>query len=291
MDVNKIRIITLGNMKGDGDLMLKPASKNESEKIFVRKGSTTIFHKLADMARGIKKATFDVQYALRLTAQNNNVNVENISTIFKGIQSHIETPYTLGSIELENPIIFVSNGLSENEIEAIKGNNSFIGKNYAPQNSSAANNFSGPPPPSDDIGPPPPSDIPKPPPRKEYQNNFNLDKKELKNKFKDEINKLLPKDELKIGKDHNNYLDFIKRLNHLVIEIESFSSYVVNQGIDIKKPGLGYLINSQKDELESEIRVVLSLTGKNDQEIKAFMKVFSKQLEDITNQYLTNGKV
>jgi len=44
MDVNKIRIITLGNMKGDGDLMLKPASKNEPEKIFVRKGSTTIFH-------------------------------------------------------------------------------------------------------------------------------------------------------------------------------------------------------------------------------------------------------
>jgi hypothetical protein len=30
MDANKRRIITLGNMKGDGDLLLKPASKNES---------------------------------------------------------------------------------------------------------------------------------------------------------------------------------------------------------------------------------------------------------------------
>jgi hypothetical protein len=291
MDVNKIRIITLGNMKGDGDLMLKPASKNESEKIFVRKGSTTIFHKLADMTRGIKKAKPDVQYALRLTAQKNNVNVENINTIFKGIQSHIETPYTLGSKELENPIIFVSNGLSENEIESIKGNNSFIGKNYAPQKSSAANNFSGPPPPSDDIGPPPPNDIPKPPPLKEYQNNFNLQKKELKNNFKDEITKLLPKDELKIGKDHKNYPVFNKKLGHLKIEIESFSSYVVNQGIDIKNPGLRYLINFQKNELESEIRVVLSLSGKNDQDIAVFMADFSTQLENLTNKYLENGKV
>jgi hypothetical protein len=38
MDVNKIRIITLGNMKGDGDLMLKPASEKQPEKIFIRLG-------------------------------------------------------------------------------------------------------------------------------------------------------------------------------------------------------------------------------------------------------------
>ena len=30
MDANKRRIITLGNMKGVGDLLLKPASKTES---------------------------------------------------------------------------------------------------------------------------------------------------------------------------------------------------------------------------------------------------------------------
>ena len=34
MDGVKPRIITLGNMKDDGDLMLKPASKNEPAKIF-----------------------------------------------------------------------------------------------------------------------------------------------------------------------------------------------------------------------------------------------------------------
>ena len=291
MDVNKIRIITLGNMKGDGDLMLKPASKNEPAKIFFRKGSTTIFHKLADMARGIKQAPIDVRYALSLTAQRNNVEVRNIKDMFKGIQSSLDAPYTPGSKELENPIIFVSNALSEIDINYIKRNNSFIGKNDAPQNSSAAKNSSGSPSPTYDFSPPPPNDIPKPPPPKEYQNKFNLEKNTLKNEFKVAIKKLFPINELKIGKDHKNYLDFIERLNHLVIEIESFSSYVVNQGIDIKHPGIDYLINLQKEELESEIRVVLSLSGKNDQEIKAFMADFSTKLQNLTNQYLENSKV
>ena len=102
MDVNQIRIVALGNMKGNGDLMFKPASKNEPAKIFYRKGSTTIFHKLADMARGIKEAPIEVRYALSLTAQKNNVEVKNIKAMFKGIQTHIETPYTPGSIELKN---------------------------------------------------------------------------------------------------------------------------------------------------------------------------------------------
>ena len=285
MDVNKIRIITLGNMKGDGDLMLKPASKNEPEKIFVRKGSTTIFHKLADIARGIKKANPDVQYALRLTAQKNNVNIANINTMFKGIQSHIETPYTPGSKELKKPIIFVSNGLDENEIKFIKHNNSFIAKNDAPKNSSAAKNFSGPPPPTDDIGTPPPSYKPNPPIFERNQKKFSIsENKEIKHKFKAEITNLLPKDELKIGKDKKNYLDFNKKLYDLIFEIESFSSFVVNQGIDKN-------IKVQKEELKSELKAALALTGKNDQLIASIMADFSKQLEDLTNQYLENGKV
>ncbi len=76
MDVNKIRIITLGNMKGDGDLMLKPASEKQPEKIFIRKGSTTIFHKLADKLRGIQKAPVDVELAIRRIS--NNEAFENI---------------------------------------------------------------------------------------------------------------------------------------------------------------------------------------------------------------------
>lgn len=94
MDGVKLRIITLGNMKGDGDLMLKPASKNEPAKIFFRKGSKTIFHKLVHMARGIKQAPIDVRYALSLTAQRNNVEVKNIKDMFKGIQSSLDTLYT-----------------------------------------------------------------------------------------------------------------------------------------------------------------------------------------------------
>jgi hypothetical protein len=91
MDVNKIRIITLGNMKGDGDLMLKPASKNEPEKIFVRKGSTTIFHKLADKVRGIKKAPDDVDKAIQLITENGaTVNIKNK---FAPHHQFIETPY------------------------------------------------------------------------------------------------------------------------------------------------------------------------------------------------------
>jgi hypothetical protein len=118
MDVNKIRIITLGNMKGDGDLILKPASKNEPEKIFVRKGSTTIFHKLADKVRGIKKAPDDIGKALKLTS--NNGALENIKYKFTESHQFIETPYPEGSINPENPIIFIAKKLNENEIDYIK---------------------------------------------------------------------------------------------------------------------------------------------------------------------------
>ena len=70
MDMNNIRIISLGNMKGDGELMLKPGSKNEPEKLFVRKGSTTIFHMLVDKLRGIQKAPVDVELAIRRISNN-----------------------------------------------------------------------------------------------------------------------------------------------------------------------------------------------------------------------------
>lgn len=292
MDVNNIRIITLGNMKGDGDLMLKPASKNEPEKVFLRKGSTTIFHKLVDMLRGIKQAPLDVRYALLLTADKNEVELKNIKTMFKGIQSSLDTPYTPGSKELENPIIFVSNGLSEKDINYIKSNNSFIGQNYAPQYSSASRNYSSSPTPIDDVGPPAPNYKPNPPNFVQNQNNFSIsEKKELKNKFKDEINKLLPDSHLKISKDSRNYSDFNEKLDHLEIEIESFSSFVVNQGIDIKNPLLPHLINLQKKELESEIKTALALTGKNDQVITSLMLNFSTKLDKLINQYLENGKV
>jgi hypothetical protein len=296
MDVNQIRIVALGNMKGNGDLMFKPASKNEPAKIFYRKGSTTIFHKLADMARGIKQAPIEVRYALSLTAQKNNVEVKNIKAMFKGIQTHIETPYTPGSIELKKPIIFVSNGLGENEIEYIKNNNSFIGKNDVPQNSSAANNYSGPPASADDVGPLPPSYKPNPPNFELNQKKFSSSEiKDLKNKFIAEIINLLPKDDLKIGKDQKNYSDLTEKLDHLEIEIESFSSLVVNQGIEqgIKNKNAQTIsdINKQKQELESELIKALDLTGKDNKVIEGLMKDFSKQLEDLTNQYLENGKV
>ncbi len=79
MDVHKIRIITLGNMKGNGDLMLKPASKNEPEKIFVRKGSTTIFHKLADKIRGIKQAPYNIEVSLLNQFERSDRLLENRS--------------------------------------------------------------------------------------------------------------------------------------------------------------------------------------------------------------------
>jgi hypothetical protein len=170
MDVNKIRIITLGNMKGDGDLMLKPASKNESEKIFMRKGSTTIFHKLADKLRGIQKAPVEVELAIRRIS--NNEAFENIKNKFTPSNPSIEAPYTNDSYYLKNPIIFVSNILNESQIDYIKHNSSFISKNNSSPNSSVARNNSGsshttndviPYAPTDEVGPPPPNYIPDPP--------------------------------------------------------------------------------------------------------------------------------
>jgi hypothetical protein len=141
MDVNKIRIITLGNMKGDGDLMLKPASEKQPEKIFIRKGSTTIFHKLADKLRGIQKAPVDVELAIRRIS--NNEAFENIKNKFTPNNPSIEAPYSNDSYYLKKPIIFVSNGLNENQIDYIKHNSSFIGNNTTSPHSSAARNNSG----------------------------------------------------------------------------------------------------------------------------------------------------
>jgi hypothetical protein len=65
----------------------------------------------------------------------------------------------------------------------------------------------------------------------------------------------------------------------------------VNQGVNIKNPGLLCQINLQKEELKSELIKALDLTGKDNKVIEGLMKDFSKQLEDLTNQYLENGKV
>ncbi len=65
----------------------------------------------------------------------------------------------------------------------------------------------------------------------------------------------------------------------------------MNQGVDIKNPGLLCQINLQQEELKSELIKALDLTGKDNKVIEGLMKDFSKQLEDLTNQYLENGKV
>ena len=100
---------------------------------------------------------------------------------------------------------------------------------------------------------------------------------------------------MKISKDHKNYSDFTKKLDHLEIEIESFLSLVVNQGIEqgIKNKNAQTIsdINKQKQELESELIKALDLTGKDNKVIEGLMEDFSTKLEDLTNKYLDNGKV
>ena len=129
MDVNKIRIITLGNMKGDGDLMLKPASKNEPEKIFVRKGSTTIFHKLADKIRGIKQAPYNIEVSLlnqfersdRLL-ENRSENLIKFKNSLENLKTYKKTTYDeknngQGQYEKSDvEIIFAPKSLSSAEI-------------------------------------------------------------------------------------------------------------------------------------------------------------------------------
>ncbi len=65
----------------------------------------------------------------------------------------------------------------------------------------------------------------------------------------------------------------------------------MNQGVDIKNPGLLCQINLQQEELKSELIKALDLTGKDNKVIEGLMGDFSKQLEDLTNKYLDNGKV
>ena len=277
MDVHKIRIITLGNMKGDGDLMLKPASKNEPEKIFVRKGSTTIFHKLADKIRGIKQAPYNIEVSLlnqfersdRLL-ENRSENLIKFKNSLENLKTYKKTTYdeknnVQGQYEKSDvEIIFAPESLSSAEIRDRE-------KNFQLFYSSTTSIKS-----SDEI-------------------KFNPEKKELKNKFKAEVKNLLPKDELKIDKDQKNYSDFTKKLDHIEIEIESFSSFVVNQGIEqgIKNINAQKIsdMNKQKVELESELKAALDLTGKNNEVIASLMFNFSTQLDQLTNQYLENGKV
>ncbi len=277
MDVHKIRIITLGNMKGDGDLMLKPASKNEPEKIFVRKGSTTIFHKLADKIRGIKQAPHNIEVSLlnqfersdRLL-ENRSENLIKFKNSLENLKTYKKTTYdeknnVQGQYEKSDvEIIFAPKSLSSAEIRDREKNLQLFFSSTSSIKS------------SDKI-------------------KFNPEKKELKNKFKVEVKNLLPKDELKISKDHKNYSDFIKKLDHIEIEIDSFSSFVVNQGIEqgIKNKNAQKIsdMNKQKGELESELKLALELTGKNDQVIASLMLNFSTKLGQLTNQYLENGKV
>ena len=277
MDVHKIRIITLGNMKGDGDLMLKPASKNEPEKIFVRKGSTTIFHKLADKIRGIKQAPYNIEVSLlnqfersdRLL-ENRSENLIKFKNSLENLKTYKKTTYdeknnVQGQYEKSDvEIIFAPKSLSSAEIHDREKNLQLFFSSTSSIKS------------SDKI-------------------KFNPEKKELKNKFKVEVKNLLPKDELKISKDHKNYSDFTKKLDHIEIEIDSFSSFVVNQGIEqgIKNKNAQKIsdMNKQKGELESELKLALELTGKNDQVIASLMFNFSTMLGQLTNQYLENGKV
>ncbi len=277
MDVHKIRIITLGNMKGDGDLMLKPASKNEPEKIFIRKGSTTIFHKLADKIRGIKQAPYNIEVSLlnqfersdRLL-ENRSENLIKFKNSLENLKTYKKTTYdeknnVQGQYEKSDvEIIFAPKSLSSAEIRDREKNLQLFFSSTSSIKS------------SDKI-------------------KFNPEKKELKNKFKVEVKNLLPKDELKISKDHKNYSDFIKKLDHIEIEIDSFSSFVVNQGIEqgIKNKNAQKIsdMNKQKGELESELKLALELTGKNDQVIASLMFNFSTMLGQLTNQYLENGKL
>ncbi len=277
MDVHKIRIITLGNMKGNGDLMLKPASKNEPEKIFVRKGSTTIFHKLADKIRGIKQAPYNIEVSLlnqfersdRLL-ENRSENLIKFKNSLEDLKTYKKTTYDAknnvqGQYEKSDvEIIFAPKSLSSAEIRNREKNLQLF---YSSTTSIKS---------SDEI-------------------KFNPEKKELKNKFKVKVKNLLPKDELKISKDHKKYSDLTEKLDHLEIEIESFSSLVVNQGIEqgIKNKNAQTIsdINKQKQELESELIKALDLTGKNNKVIEGLMKDFSKQLEDLTNKILNTGKV
>ncbi len=277
MDVNKIRIITLGNMKGDGDLMLKPASKNEPEKIFVRKGSTTIFHKLADKIRGIQHAPYNIEVSLlnqfersERVLENRSENLIKFKNSLENLKTYKKTTYDAnnnvqGQYEKSDvEIIFAPKSLSSAEIRDREKNLQLFHSSTTSIKSSA-------------------------------EIKFNPEKKELKNKFKVEVKNLLPKDELKISKDHKNYSDFTKKLDHLEIEIESFSSFVVNQGIDkgIKKNNAQTIANieAQKKDLKKELKAALAITEINDQLITSLMADFSTKLDKLTNQYLENSKV
>jgi hypothetical protein len=277
MDVNKIRIITLGNMKGDGDLMLKPASKNEPEKIFVRKGSTTIFHKLADKIRGIQHAPYNIEVSLlnqfersERVLENRSENLIKFKNSLENLKTYKKTTYdennnVQGQYEKSDvEIIFAPKSLSSAEIRDREKNLQLFHSSTTSIKSSA-------------------------------EIKFNPEKKELKNKFKVEVKNLLPKDELKISKDHKNYSDFTKKLDHLEIEIESFSSFVVNQGIDkgIKENNAQTIANieAQKKDLKKELKAALAITEINDQLITSLMADFSTKLDKLTNQYLENSKV
>jgi len=277
MDVSKIRIITLGNMKGDGDLMLKPASKNEPEKIFVRKGSTTIFHKLADKIRGIQHAPYNIEVSLlnqfersERVLENRSENLIKFKNSLENLKTYKKTTYDAnnnvqGQYEKSDvEIIFAPKSLSSAEIRDREKNLQLFHSSTTSIKSSA-------------------------------EIKFNPEKKELKNKFKVEVKNLLPKDELKISKDHKNYSDFTKKLDHLEIEIESFSSFVVNQGIDkgIKKNNAQIIANieAQKKDLKKELKAALAITEINDQLIASLMADFSTKLDKLTNQYLENSKV
>lgn len=221
MDVNNIRIITLGNMQGKGELMLNPASKKEPEKLFMRKGSTTIFHKLADKIRGIKQAPYSVELSLDSIFTENNIPLINLKNKSITEGRYVKTTYDSGSdkegihIRIDKPIIFTSKSLSEIEIDVMEHSSLSSLTTSVQINPTATINDLGPPAPIDDVGPPPPSDDIGPPPATDIDLDNILN--ELKgNSPDDKLDAIL--NEFKKDSPHNELDAIVNELNINILD-------------------------------------------------------------------------
>ena len=188
------------NMESIENTKKAPASENESKKIFIKKGSTTIFQKFLAKLKGIKQAPTNAKLKLAVTTKVSgqlsnikdtgivqkgfkppptddarlqpatDIDLDNILNELKGNSPDDEMDVILNEFKKDSPHNKLDAILNELHINIPDGDldknleelKILIGSPKDPQLEITKNDI-GLPPPTDDIGPPPPNYIPDPP--------------------------------------------------------------------------------------------------------------------------------
>ncbi len=289
MNANKIRIIALGNMSGSGDLMIKPGTKNEPEKIFVRKGETTLFHKLLDKIRNIKTAPYSIKVSLEKIGIESRQALKNVKSNPDEYKGYQQTTYSIfegvdnPSTTESAPIIFSS----KSAVEIAKTETQKLSFFIATDSSIINNN--------DEKSENPASTS------QELQTKIKKTMIEVNDKFKtlqlrredkkeiiSQINKTVPFDKLVLSNDHENRQMLKEKISDLRLSIEFFAASAVQDNSQEKTNITDSKLHSLKNELINDFNEACRLVADNPDKAMEFSTALNSL--DITLNNILNNR-